>query len=57
MLKLAIIFGLISIVSGAFGFSTLAGTSASIAKVIFGIFLLLLVLAITAIVLGFSIAF
>ena len=41
MLKWAVIFLLIAIVTGIFGFSGIEQASASIAKVLFGIFLVL----------------
>lgn len=41
MLKWALIFFLISIVAGVFGFTGIAAGSAVIAKVLFGIFLAL----------------
>ena len=55
MLKLAIIFGIISLISGALGFTGISGASAGIAKIIFGIFLFLLALAVLAIVLGIAV--
>jgi uncharacterized membrane protein YtjA (UPF0391 family) len=52
MLKWALIFFLISIVAGLFGFTGLARGSATIAKVLFFLFLIIfiivLILAITA---------
>ncbi len=57
MLKYAIIFGLIALVTGALGFSRVSGIAATIAKVCFAIFLILFVLAIFAIVVGFKLAF
>ncbi len=53
MLKWAIIFLVISLIAGAFGFTGLARGAATIAKVLFGIFLILflifLILALTAV--------
>lgn len=49
MLKWAVIFLIIAIVAGIFGFTGVSEASASIAKVLFGIFL---VLFIGAVVIG-----
>lgn len=53
MLKWAIIFLVISLIAGAFGFTGLARGAATIAKALFGLFLILflifLVLALTAV--------
>jgi len=57
VLKLAIIFAVLSLIAGGLGFSGVAGASARVAKIIFAVFLILLGLALAAIVLGFSIAF
>jgi uncharacterized membrane protein YtjA (UPF0391 family) len=43
MLKWAVVFLIIAIVAGIFGFTGVEQTSASIAKVLFGIFLVLFV--------------
>ncbi|HEU4659740.1 MAG TPA: DUF1328 family protein [Pseudolabrys sp.] len=43
MLKWALIFLIIAIIAGIFGFSGVAQASATIAKVLFGIFLVLFV--------------
>lgn len=43
MLKWAVVFLIIAIVAGIFGFTGIAAASASIAKVLFGIFLVLFV--------------
>jgi uncharacterized membrane protein YtjA (UPF0391 family) len=43
MLKWAIVFLIIAIVAGIFGFSGVEQASASIAKVLFGIFLVLFI--------------
>ena len=52
MIKWAIIFAIISIIAGIFGFSGIAADSAGIAKILFGIaivvFLILLVLGLVA---------
>jgi len=52
MLKWAVIFLLIAIVAGIFGFGGIAAASATIAKILFGIFL---VLFIGALVIGLAI--
>ncbi|KAG9575346.1 hypothetical protein KCV01_g17863, partial [Aureobasidium melanogenum] len=57
MLKYAIIFGLIALVTGALGFSRISGVAATIAKVCFAIFLILFVIAILAVVGVFKLAF
>jgi uncharacterized membrane protein YtjA (UPF0391 family) len=53
MLKWALIFLVISLVAGAFGFTGIARGAATIAKVLFGLFLILfvifLILAFTAV--------
>jgi len=53
MLKWALIFLVISLVSGAFGFTGIARGAATIAKILFGLFLVLflifLVLALTVV--------
>ena len=43
MLKWAVVFLIIAIVAGVFGFTGIAEASATIAQVLFGIFLLLFV--------------
>ena len=52
MLKWALIFLVISLIAGAFGFTGIARGAATIAKVLFGLFLILflifLILALTA---------
>ena len=55
MLKLALIFAVISLVAGGLGFGGVAGASAGVAKIIFGIFLVLLLLALLGVGLGVSI--
>ena len=52
MLKYAIIFALISLVAGAFGFGGVAVGSAGIAKILFGLFLILTVIFIVLAALG-----
>ena len=52
MLKYAIIFVLISLVAGAFGFGGVAAGSAGIAKILFGLFLILAVIFIVLAALG-----
>jgi uncharacterized membrane protein YtjA (UPF0391 family) len=46
MLKWAVVFLLIAIVAGIFGFSGVEEASASIAKVLFGIFMVLFICAV-----------
>jgi uncharacterized membrane protein YtjA (UPF0391 family) len=45
MLRWAVIFLIIAIVAGLFGFTGIATASAGIAKILFGIFVLLFVVA------------
>lgn len=53
MLKWAFVFFLVALVAGALGFTTIAGASIAIAKVLFFIFLaLVLLLVIAAIFIG-----
>lgn len=52
MLKYAIIFAVISIIAGAFSFGGLAASSAGIAKVLFGLFLIVTVVFIVLAALG-----
>jgi len=52
MLKLAIIFFIVSVVAGALGFTNISAGAGRIAKVLFFVFMALFVLAIAAIVLG-----
>jgi uncharacterized membrane protein YtjA (UPF0391 family) len=52
MLKWAVVFLLIAIVAGIFGFTGVEEASASIAKILFGIFLVLFV---GAVVIGLAI--
>ncbi|CAM3006261.1 DUF1328 domain-containing protein [Rariglobus hedericola] len=48
MLKWALIFFLIALVAGALGFTTIAGASIAIAKVLFFIFLALVIIFVVA---------
>jgi uncharacterized membrane protein YtjA (UPF0391 family) len=48
MLKWALIFFIIALIAGALGFTTIAGTSIAIAKVLFFIFLALVVIFVIA---------
>ena len=57
MLKYAIIFGLIALVTGALGFSRVSGVAGTIAKICFAIFLILFVIAILAVIGVFHLAF
>jgi uncharacterized membrane protein YtjA (UPF0391 family) len=50
MLKWAIIFGLVSLVSGWLGFGTLSGVTATIAKVLFAIFVVIFLVVILAVI-------
>ncbi|RZL89743.1 MAG: DUF1328 domain-containing protein [Variovorax sp.] len=52
MLKYAIIFAVISLIAGAFGFGGVAAGAAGIAKVLFGLFLLLAVVFLVLAALG-----
>ena len=52
MLKYAIIFAIISLIAGAFGFTGIAAGSAGIAKILFYIFLVIAVVFIILAVLG-----
>ena len=52
MLKYAIIFALISLVAGVLGFGGVAAESAGIAKILFGLFLILAVVFIVLAALG-----
>jgi uncharacterized membrane protein YtjA (UPF0391 family) len=57
MLKYAIIFGIIALITGALGFTKVSGIAGTIAKVCFAIFLILFVIAILAVVGVFKMAF
>lgn len=50
MLKWAIIFAIVSLVTGWLGFGSLAGATATIAKVLFACFLILFLLAVLAVI-------
>ncbi|WP_049623659.1 DUF1328 domain-containing protein [Frateuria defendens] len=50
MLKWAIIFAIVSLVSGWLGFGTLSGVTATIAKVLFAIFVILFLIALLAVI-------
>lgn len=54
MLKWAIIFALVSLVTGWLGFGSLSGATATIAKVLFACFLILFLLAVLALIGVFS---
>jgi uncharacterized membrane protein YtjA (UPF0391 family) len=45
MLTWAIIFGVIAVIAAAFGFGRAAGTAASIAKILFAVFVVLAILS------------
>jgi uncharacterized membrane protein YtjA (UPF0391 family) len=50
MLKWAIIFAIVSLVSGWLGFGGVSGATATIAKVLFAIFVILFLLAVLAVI-------
>ncbi|WP_333679522.1 DUF1328 domain-containing protein [Dyella sp.] len=50
MLKWAIIFAIISLIAGWLGFGTLSGVAATIAKVLFGIFVIIFIIALLAVI-------
>jgi uncharacterized membrane protein YtjA (UPF0391 family) len=50
MLKWAIIFAIISLVTGAFGFRGISGAAATIAKFLFAVFLILFLIALLAVI-------
>ena len=50
MLKWAIIFAIIALVSGGLGFTRVSGAAATIAKVLFAIFLILFLIALLAVI-------
>lgn len=52
MLKYAIIFAVISLIAGALGFGGIAASSAGIAKILFGLFLILAVAFVVLAALG-----
>ncbi|MDB5600761.1 MAG: hypothetical protein JWN71_2805 [Xanthobacteraceae bacterium] len=55
MLKLAILFFIISVVAGALGFTGVSEGAGRIAKVLFFVFMTLFVLAVAAIILGIQV--
>jgi uncharacterized membrane protein YtjA (UPF0391 family) len=57
MLKWAIIFAIVSLISGWLGFGGVAGASAGIAKVLFALFVILFLIAVLAVVGVFHLAF
>ena len=52
MLKYAIIFAVISLIAGGLGFSSVAAGSAGVAKILFGLFLILAVIFVVLAALG-----
>jgi len=50
MLRWAIIFAIVSLVTGWLGFGTLSGVTGGIAKLLFAIFLVLLLVALLALI-------
>jgi uncharacterized membrane protein YtjA (UPF0391 family) len=50
LIKWAIIFGVISLVSGWLGFGTLSGVTGTIAKVLFAVFVLIFVVVVLAVI-------
>ncbi|MBE1160250.1 DUF1328 domain-containing protein [Dyella acidiphila] len=50
MLKWAIIFGLVSLISGWLGFGSLSGATATIAKVLFAIFVVIFLVVMLAVI-------
>jgi uncharacterized membrane protein YtjA (UPF0391 family) len=50
LIKWAIIFGLISLIAGWMGFGTLSGITATIAKVLFAIFVVIFLVVILAVI-------
>ncbi|MGA7438239.1 MAG: DUF1328 domain-containing protein, partial [Luteibacter sp.] len=57
MLKYAIIFGIIALITGGLGFSKVSGIAGTLAKICFAIFLILFVIAILAVIGVFKLAF
>lgn len=55
LLELAIVAFIISLIAGAFGFTDIAEGAQTIAKVLFGIFLVLAILLLILVALGISI--
>lgn len=56
MLKYAIVFAVISLIAGALGFGGIAAGSADIAKILFGLFLVLAIIFIVLAALGAGVA-
>jgi uncharacterized membrane protein YtjA (UPF0391 family) len=50
LIKWAIIFGIISLISGWLGFGNLSGITATIAKVLFAIFVVIFLVVILAVI-------
>ncbi|GLQ86605.1 DUF1328 domain-containing protein [Dyella flagellata] len=50
MLKWAIIFAIVSLISGWLGFGTLSGIAAGIAKLLFAIFVIIFLIAVLAVI-------
>lgn len=57
MLKWALIFLVISIIAGALGFTGISATTGKIAKILFGVFLLLFVIVLVLALLAGEIVF
>ncbi|MBA4069877.1 MAG: DUF1328 domain-containing protein [Acinetobacter sp.] len=57
MLTYAIVFFIIAVIAGALGFRGVQSGAAKISKIFFGIFLVLAILVVLAIVFGFKLAF
>lgn len=57
MLYFAILFFIIAVIAGSLGFRGVQSGAAKISKIFFGIFLILAILVVLAIVLGFKLAF
>ena len=53
MLKWAIIFGIVAVIAGLLGFATLAGIAATIAKILFWVFVAICLILLVA---GFFVA-
>jgi uncharacterized membrane protein YtjA (UPF0391 family) len=52
MIKYAIVFAVVSLIAGAFGFTGIAADSAGIARILFGLFLILAVIFVVLAALG-----
>lgn len=57
MLYYAILFFVIAVVAGALGFRGVQSGAATISKIFFGIFLILAILVVVAVLLGVELAF